>query len=196
MDREAAFLPILAEWLRRFPRLKVTLEHITTKAAVDFVTHYAEDGYAISATITPHHLLLDISYVIGPPMRPHHMCMPVAKTAADWYAVCRAAFSGRPFFRLGSDSAAHLKGAKECAECCAGVYTTPILLPLLYEIFEKAGALQHFEGFATTFGREWFALPTEPGEIELVREDNTIPAEYNGIVPFMAGRTLRYRLAA
>src|SRR6185437_9719302 len=50
-DREARFIDeVMAPTVERFGRLKVVFEHITTRAASDFVLQ-ARDG--VAATITP-----------------------------------------------------------------------------------------------------------------------------------------------
>lgn len=54
-DREAVFIDTVLEPLRRrFPDLRVVLEHITTREAAQYVT---EAAGPIAATITAHHLL-------------------------------------------------------------------------------------------------------------------------------------------
>ncbi|MEJ2577375.1 MAG: dihydroorotase, partial [Gammaproteobacteria bacterium] len=54
-DREAVFIErVLAPLIHRLPRLKVVLEHVTTRQAVDFV---AAAPANVGATITGHHLL-------------------------------------------------------------------------------------------------------------------------------------------
>ncbi len=59
-SREAAFLTgHLAPILQHFPSLKIVLEHVSTKAAVDFVQ---QAGSQLAATITPHHLLLNRTF--------------------------------------------------------------------------------------------------------------------------------------
>src|SRR5258708_39614781 len=56
-DREQVFLEeVLRPALERFPRLKVVLEHITTREAAQFVQ--VTDSI-VGATIAAHHLLID-----------------------------------------------------------------------------------------------------------------------------------------
>jgi dihydroorotase len=59
--------------LKRFPELKVVLEHITTKEAVDFVTDASQD---IAATITAHHLLANRNHMFLGGIKPHYYCLP------------------------------------------------------------------------------------------------------------------------
>jgi len=156
LDRECRFLDILGDILRRFPGLKVVLEHITTKEAVEFVRAHPRN---LAATITAHHLVITLNDVIGYGLEPDNFCKPVAKTAADRKALIAAATSGDSRYLFGSDSALHPKGAKYCAHGCAGCFTAPVAMPLLAEVFEKAGQLPRFEDFVSRFGAEWYGLP-------------------------------------
>ncbi len=61
-DREKVFIDtILSKICSRFPALKVVLEHITTKQAVEFVSTTSEN---IAATITPQHLLYNRNHML------------------------------------------------------------------------------------------------------------------------------------
>jgi dihydroorotase len=74
-DREARFIDeVLAPLAARFARLRIVLEHITTRAAVEFVSG-SRPG--IGATITPQHLLLNRNALFAGGLRPHHYCLPV-----------------------------------------------------------------------------------------------------------------------
>jgi len=57
-DREATFLEeIVRPLVKDFPQLKITLEHISTQTAVDYVLQ--EAPATVCASITAHHLLLN-----------------------------------------------------------------------------------------------------------------------------------------
>ncbi|CAI9768804.1 unnamed protein product [Fraxinus pennsylvanica] len=57
-DREKVFIDeVLDPLIQKFPRLKVVMEHITTKDAVKFVES-CDDGF-VAATVTPQHLALN-----------------------------------------------------------------------------------------------------------------------------------------
>ncbi len=64
--------------------------------------------------------------------------------------------SGSPKFFLGTDSAPHAKGAKEAACGCAGMFSAPIALGLYATAFEKAGALDKLEAFASFNGPDFY----------------------------------------
>ena len=56
-DREKIFIEEeLPQIYKNFPNLKITLEHITTKYAVNFINNTSNN---IKASITPHHLILN-----------------------------------------------------------------------------------------------------------------------------------------
>ena len=85
-DREAVFIERhLVRIVERFPRLKVVLEHITTREAVQFV-RTAPDN--VAATITAHHLLLNRNAMFAGGIRPHAYCLPVLKREAHRRARC------------------------------------------------------------------------------------------------------------
>ncbi len=101
-----------------------------------------------------------------------------------------AATSGDSGFFLGTDSAPHSRGAKECASGCAGVFSAPVALPLVAEIFEAADALDRLEQFTSVAGARFYGLPLNEGSIVLRREPWQVPLEYTGVVPFLAGHSL------
>ncbi len=155
LDREVVFLNTLMQIAKDFPRLKIVLEHITTQEAVSAVLSLPN---TVAATITLHHLELTLDDVIGDKIHPHNFCKPIAKRPSDRQALLEAAFSGNPKFFFGSDSAPHPIEAKECAEGCAGVFTAPVAMPRLVEIFERHGALSRLEDFVSRFGAEFYGF--------------------------------------
>ena len=191
IDRENLFLPTLHEIATDFPELKIVLEHITTEAAGRMVIMLDN----VSATITAHHLVLTLDDVIGGLIQPHNFCKPIAKRPEDRDFLLKMAISGSPKFFFGSDSAPHLRDQKECAGGCAGVFSSPVALPLLAQIFDQQGALDKLEGFTAKFGADFYGLPQSTETIELEEKDRVVPEEYDGIVPFMAGKALRWKVA-
>jgi dihydroorotase len=195
-DREAVFLERVAEPLiARFPRLRLVIEHATTKEAVDFVN--AAPAH-VGCTITPQHLLLNRNALFTGGLRPHHYCLPVLKRERHRVALVEAATSGNPKFFLGTDSAPHPKGEKESACGCAGCFTAPHAMGLYAEAFEEAGALDRLEAFASLNGPAWYGLPANADTITLVREAEPIPASLpfgaSEVVPLRAGGSVRWRV--
>jgi len=195
-DREQAFIEeTLGPLLERFPRLKVVLEHITTREAAQYVE---VTGPNVAATITAHHLLMNRNALFLGGIRPHHYCLPVLKRETHREALVEAATSGNPKFFLGTDSAPHARGAKEGACGCAGIYTAHAAIELYAAAFEEAGALDKLEGFASAFGAEFYGLPLNHDTITLERAEWRVPERlaFGGeeLVPLRAGETIPWKL--
>jgi len=197
-DREARFIDaVLAPLIERVPRLKVVFEHITTRAASEFV-RTARAG--VAATITPHHLLLTRNALLAGGIRPHLYCLPILKTETDRRALLEAATSGNPRYFLGTDSAPHARHTKETACGCAGIYSAHAGIELYAEAFEDAGALARLEAFAAHFGADYYGLPRNRTTITLAKAAWTVPATHafgaDTLVPWHAGESLRWQLVA
>lgn len=195
-DREKVFIDeVLAPLVERFHGLKVVLEHITTREAVQYVE---ATGANVAATITAHHLLMNRNSLFMGGIRPHHFCLPVLKREEHREALVAAATSGNPKFFLGTDSAPHERGAKQSACGCAGVYTAHAALELYAVAFEEAGALDRLEDFASRFGAAFYGLPQNEGTVTLVREKWTVPPTLpfgDGVlVPLRAGEDIPWKL--
>ena len=196
-DREQAFIEeVLGPLLERFPGLKVVLEHITTREAVDYVE---VTGPNVAATITAHHLLLNRNALFMGGIRPHHYCLPVLKREIHREALVEAATSGNPKFFLGTDSAPHARSAKEAACGCAGIYTAHAAIELYAAAFEEAAALDKLEAFASAFGAQFYGLPLNAGTITLERAEWRVPERLafgsEELVPLRAGETVPWKLA-
>jgi dihydroorotase len=197
-DREAVFIERhLVKLLRDFPRLKIVLEHITTRQAAEFVTAAPAN---VAATITVHHLLYNRNAMFRGGIRPHLYCLPVLKREQHRQALVAAAISGNPKFFLGTDSAPHAIGAKETACGCAGIYSAHAAIELYAEAFEDAGALDRLEAFASFYGADFYGLPRHTGRITLRRESWTAPQQISladtTLVPLRAGESIRWRVVA
>ena len=145
MDREAEFVSIYERLATAFPKLTIIMEHITTKESVAALDRF-ENLYA---TITIHHLLITLDDVAGGMLQPHLFCKPIAKRPEDRDALLGVALSAHPKVMFGSDSAPHPRHAKEACGCAAGVFTAPIALQLLAELFEKHKALDKLQAFVS-----------------------------------------------
>jgi dihydroorotase len=197
-DREARFIErTLAPLIERFAGLRVVFEHITTRAAVDFVLG-ARAG--VAASVTPQHLLMNRNALLAGGIRPHHYCAPVLKAEAERAALLQAVASGSERFFLGTDSAPHARRAKEGSCGCAGIFSAHAGIELYAEAFEAAGALDKLEGFAARHGADFYRLPRNAGTITLVREPWQVPDHYpfgtEQLVPLRAGERVSWRLAA
>jgi dihydroorotase len=195
-DRESVFIERVMQPLRRdMPALKVVFEHITTRDAAQYV---AEGEGPIAATITAHHLLYNRNEIFKGGIRPHYYCLPVLKREEHRQALVRVATSGGPRFFLGTDSAPHPKGLKEHSCGCAGCYTALHAMELYAEAFDKAGALDKLEAFASLNGPQFYGLPRNSDRITLKRETWTLPPELPlgeaSIVPLNGGETIGWKL--
>jgi dihydroorotase len=192
-DREAVFIErVLQPLSRELPELRIVLEHITTAEAADFV---GDAGPNIAATITPQHLIINRNAIFAGGLRPHAYCLPVAKREKHRLAVRKAAVSGSPKYFLGTDSAPHAREAKESACGCAGIFNAPFALESYAGVFEEEGALDRFEAFASENGARFYGLPVNQGSVTLERADTIVPETIECVVPFLAGETLRWRIA-
>ena len=194
-DREAVFIDtVLSGVTRRFPALKIVLEHITTAEAVAFVR---EAPAQVGATITAHHLLFNRNHMLAGGIRPHYYCLPILKKNHHQRQLIEAATSGNEKFFLGTDSAPHAVDRKEAACGCAGCYTAHAALPLYAEAFERAGALARLEAFASEFGPRFYGLPLNDAKVRLVRQPWTVPAQLPlgdaTVKPLLAGETLQWQ---
>jgi dihydroorotase len=173
-DREAVFIDRrLGPLTERFPGLKMTLEHLTTAVAVDFVR--AKAGQ-VGGTITPHHLELTRTDILGAGMRPDYYCMPIAKTARDRAAIRAAAVSGEACYFLGTDSAPHPLARKLALPGAAGIFSAPTAIETYARIFDQAGALDKLEAFASLNGAGHYGLLPNTDTITLERRPWTAPA--------------------
>lgn len=190
MDREKEFLQIYRTMAEEFPRLHIIMEHITTADAVEFLDIFDN----ISATVTLHHLLITLDDVAGGLLEPDLFCKPIAKTPRDLQALRNAVFSGHSKLMFGSDSAPHPRHKKECCGCAAGIFSAPVALPMLAEIFENAGKLDFLQPFISDIACERYQLKPFNRSIELEKKSWKIPERYHNIRPFGAGKELRWSI--
>ena len=197
-EREPRFIDtVLAPLAERHPLLRIVFEHITTRAAVEFVLN-AREG--IAATLTPQHLLLNRNALFAGGLRPHHYCAPVLKAESERLALLDAVVGGSPRLFLGTDSAPHARSAKEAARGCAGIFSAHAGIELYAEVFAAAGALEKLEAFASIHGADFYGQPRNGGTITLVPEPWEVPASYpfatEELVPLRAGERIAWRLAS
>ncbi|MGV3493043.1 MAG: dihydroorotase [Ramlibacter sp.] len=197
-DREAVFIERQLEPLRKdFPELKVVMEHMTTREAVQYVR---DAGPHTAGTITAHHLLYNRNAIFTGGIRPHYYCLPVLKREVHRQALVDAATSGSPRFFLGTDSAPHPAALKEHALGCAGCYTALTAMELYAEAFDAAGALDKLEGFASFHGADFYGLPRNAGTLTLQKQEwtvpETVPFGEAQLKPLRGGEALAWKVAS
>ena len=193
-DRERVFIETaLTPLCETIPTLKIVLEHITTKEAVDFVSNH---GPNLGATITAHHLLYNRNDLLSPGIKPHLFCLPILKRSQHQSALIAAATSGNPKFFLGTDSAPHTIAQKESKCGCAGIYSAPYALPFYAEVFEHENKLDQLEKFASHHGADFYGLPRNQDTIRLIQKSQSIPQTlafgHEQVIPMGAGTQLTW----
>ncbi len=191
MDREAEFISIYTSLAQNFPNLKIIMEHITTKESVNLLDRF-ENLYA---TITLHHLLITLDDVAGGALEPHLFCKPIAKRPEDRDALREVAFKAHPKVMFGSDSAPHPQYAKEASYCSAGVFTAPIALQVLTELFLEHSNLVNLQSFISDNAKGIYKNISVPKkQVILEKEPYIVPKKYGEVVPMYAGKRLNYTI--
>jgi len=194
-EREQNFYSSTMPWIiQQRSNLRVVCEHVTSAAGVEFVL---AQGPNVAATITAHHLLYNRNALFKGGINPHFYCLPILKTEVDRSSLVKAAVSSPKFF-LGTDSAPHAVGRKECCVGCAGCFTAHMAIELVAEAFEAEGRLDALEDFVSKRGATFYGLAPNSDRRILAREAWRIPKEYpfgpETVVPMRGGETTRWKL--
>lgn len=192
LDREREFHATLERLVREFPRLKIVVEHISDHKTIELI-HKHENLFG---TITVHHMLLTLDDVIGGKLMHNNFCKPVAKTRKDRDAILQTALNADRKFSFGSDSAPHTINDK--TKGAAGVFSAPILLELLTDIFTEHGS-DNLQSFVSNNAcRIYDITPKYKKTIKLKQEDHIIPKHIttpNGVIEvFFAGQVLHHKI--
>jgi len=190
MDREQEFLPVYSWLAENFPRLRIVMEHITTAKSVELLNRYDN----VAATVTLHHLLITLDDVAGGLLQPDLFCKPIAKRPEDREALCQAVFSGHPRLFFGSDSAPHPRHKKECCGCAAGVFSAPVALPMLAQLFEANNCLEKLAGFVSNHGRTFYRINPPSKSAFLERAPWQVPESHGSVTSFLSGQVLEWRM--
>jgi dihydroorotase len=190
MDREREFIAVYDRLANDFPRLKIIMEHITTVEAAAFLGKHAN----VYATITVHHLCLTLDDLLGGPFQPHLFCKPIVKRPEDRAAIRELAFAAHPRVMFGSDSAPHPLAAKTAESAAAGVFSAPILLPALAELFEEHGALDQLQPFTSGNAHRIYGISPPRRQVTLEKKPFTVPEMIGDVRPWRAGETLSWRV--
>ena len=194
MDREKEFMPIYESLAIAFPDLKIIMEHITTKDAIELLDKYDN----LYATVTLHHLLITLDDVAGGMLQPHLFCKPIAKRPEDRTALLNTALGAHPKLMFGSDSAPHPKHKKESCGCAAGVFTSPIALQVLTQLFEKHGCLDNLNKFVSINAQKICNLKPLKKTVKLIKKDFIVPTAYEykneSVVPMYSGEIISWSL--
>ena len=188
-DKEHIFLEEeLLLIIKKYPKLRIVLEHITTKKSVDFVLKHN-----IHATITPHHLLLDRNDIFKNGINPHLYCLPILKRSNDRDALLEAAMSGKSNFFLGTDSAPHCESHKLTSCGCAGIFNCTVAIEIIVNLFDKHNKLENLEKFISTNGCDFYNLKYNDDFVSINNEKWVVPSKYGKIVPLWAEKELEWK---
>src|SRR3989338_1412629 len=161
---------VLPRLLDAYPRLKVSLEHMSSASAVDFMEKNGKEGQLV-ATIPPTHLLYDRRQAFSCGYRPLIHMKPLVKTTADRERVRDIAKKGLPFISAGTDSAPHPEGKKFSSCCAFGTFTSPVAVEIYAQIFDELGCLDKLENFLSVNGPCFYGVEPSKETITLVKKD-------------------------
>lgn len=194
MDREKEFLPIYESLAINFPKLKIIMEHISSKESIELLEKYDN----LYATLTVHHLLLTLDDVVGGMLNPHTFCKPIVKKPEDKEALLKLALNAHPKVMFGSDSAPHPKEQKECNNGAAGIFSAPIALQVLTQLFEKHKKLENLNAFVSLNAQKIYELNPIKKSIKIVKKDFIIPSSYKykdlEVIPLFANETITWSI--
>ena len=191
MDREVEFLPVYEHLAKTYPKLKIIMEHITTAAAVELLDRHDN----LFATVTLQHLLITLDDVAGGLLNPHLFCKPIAKRPEDRSALLNAALSAHSKLMFGSDSAPHPVHKKESCGCAAGVFTAPIALQVLVELFAKHDKLDNLQAFVSDNAQRIYGITPPAKKVQFAKGEFIVPERYGEVVPMYAGKKLGWRIS-
>ena len=190
MDREKLFLPTFEHLAQKFPKLKIIMEHITTADAVSLLDRYEN----IYATVTLHHLIITLDDVAGGLLRPHLFCKPIAKRPEDREALLNAALKAHPKLMFGSDSAPHPIDKKEACGCAAGIFTAPIALQALVDLFDKHKGIANLQAFVSDNARRIYNIQPPNKQVTLAPTPFLVPKSYDRVIPMFAETELPWSI--
>lgn len=199
-DRERRWVDTgLLSIVKRFPRLKIVCEHITTREMVAFI----QDGPShIGATITPQHLLHDRNIMLGDGIRPHWYCKPILKRKEDQEALLSLVCSDLDRVFAGTDSAPHLKKNNESDCGCAGVYSAPCALSMYVTALSQRLDLSRgaekkiVERFLSINGPVFYGREPSSELVVISNDSFNVPQIYDVdgeiLNPILAGESLQW----
>ena len=172
-DREKVFIDnTLDNICRSFPELKITLEHITTKEATNYIL---EGNSNLAASVTPHHLALNRNSIFLGGIRPHLYCLPILKREKHRQALLDAVTSdNNEKFFLGTDTAPHFINDKENSCGCAGIFNATYCLPIITQIFDNLNALSNLEKFISLNGARHYEIDKNKSKIILKKNSKPL----------------------
>lgn len=158
---------VLPRLLDAYPNLKISLEHMSSRVAAEFMEQNGTQGRLV-ATVTVHHLIYAREEIEKEPLL---RCKPLIKSRADRDAVRALAAKGLPFISAGTDSAPHPESKKLGPNPAFGVFSAPVAIELYTQVFDEMNALDRLENFLSVNGPRFYGLEPSEGTITLEKKD-------------------------
>ena len=149
----------------------------------------------IFGTLTLHHITMTLDDLLGAGLNPHNFCKPILKSPKDRDALLSLALSAHPKVSFGSDSAPHPKLDKLKDSANAGIFSSPILLPALVELFCKHKKIENLQKFISENAIKNYQLNPPKKVVELEKKEWSVPGEIDGIIPMWSGRKISWKIA-
>ena len=170
-DGEKLFVTdILPRLLDAYPKLKVSLEHMSTSEAVGFIEKNGKAGQLV-ATVTPTHLMYDRRQAFSGGYRSLLHMKPLIKRKEHRERVRDIVKKGLPFVFAGTDSAPHPESKKFSSCCVFGVFNSPVAVELYTQAFDELGCLDKLENFLSVNGPRFYGLEPDSRTITLEKKD-------------------------
>ena len=193
-EREAEFVDVYANIAKDFPKLKIIYEHMSDARGLRLL----EEHENIFATISLHHMLLNRDDLMGEKFNPHLFCKPVLKTTKDSEAIKRYALSAHEKVCFGSDSAPHPRSSKESGSAPAGIFSAPVLLPALAELFEANDKLDNLQKFISTNAQKIYQVTPPKKSVTLQKTEMKVPESIKNaqveVVPMMSSKSISWSI--
>ena len=158
---------VLPQILETYPKLKISLEHMSSANAADFIEKNGSKDRLV-ATVTPHHLLYSREDADSQVLL---RCKPLIKTRDDRDRLRALVKKGLPFVIAGTDSAPHPESKKFAKPPAFGVFSAPVAVELYTQVFDELGALSKLENFISVNGPRFYGIEPSAETITLERKD-------------------------
>lgn len=192
---------------KQFPGLGMSVEHITTIEAAQFVESCLDN---VVGTITPQHLLYTTDAIFHGgvfPFQPgayvDNMCLPILKSQKDVDYLRKAITYGpaKDKFGAGTDTAPHTVESKQAPGSCCGCFTALTAVELYTMVFNDMVMLDSLEGkntfenFMSVNNLHIYGLEPSKETITIEEREQTIPKLAEGnIRPFKADQIIPWTM--
>ncbi len=194
MDREYEFLKVFENLAKRFPKLHIVLEHMSDHRSIKVLENFEN----ITATLTYHHITMDLDSLLGKNLNPHYFCKPILKTPYDKEALLDLALNAHKKVSFGSDSAPHLISNKYSQNAFGGIFSAPNLLPRLVELFERHNKLENLQAFVSDNAITNYKIKVKKDKFITLKKSpskipDSIPVLDSKIIPLFGGSDLMWQ---